>query len=191
MLALQCEHHQGEKQLSGQQTLSELGSIQERWLNRSLQLFRRHPSAGGIPPQGQQAQRELDEVLSELLKELDIKVNGEDGESRCHIKWHSVTLTAITKPSVYIGFVFSWHEYHSFELIILDYIAEHCCCRLPRPVDVSVQFDGVLGFQTRCSDWTARADVRLWLVRVGESAAQLAEFGWRSSAALLQQNGQE
>lgn len=80
MLALLCEHYQGEKQLNCQQTLSELGNIQERWLNMSLQLFRRHPSADGGPPEGQHAQRELDKELCELLRELDVQVDGENGE---------------------------------------------------------------------------------------------------------------
>ncbi|XP_030582751.1 axonemal dynein light chain domain-containing protein 1 isoform X2 [Archocentrus centrarchus] len=105
MLALQCEHHQGEKQLSCQQTLSELGRIQEKWLNMSLQLFRRHPAADGVPLQGQQAQRELDKILSELLKELDIKVNGENGfhghlMSLCSLmeSWVSKLAAVIEQP---------------------------------------------------------------------------------------------
>uniref|UniRef100_A0A3B4GC10 Axonemal dynein light chain domain containing 1 n=1 Tax=Pundamilia nyererei TaxID=303518 RepID=A0A3B4GC10_9CICH len=76
---LLCEHYQGEKQLNCQQTLSELGNIQEIWLNMSLQLFRRHPSADGGPPEGQHAQRELDKELCELLRELDVQVDGENG----------------------------------------------------------------------------------------------------------------
>uniref|UniRef100_A0A3Q3R2I5 Uncharacterized protein n=1 Tax=Monopterus albus TaxID=43700 RepID=A0A3Q3R2I5_MONAL len=49
MLALQCERYQGEKVLGFQQTLSELGHVQERWLNMSLQMFSRHPSPDGEP----------------------------------------------------------------------------------------------------------------------------------------------
>nr|XP_014267463.1 axonemal dynein light chain domain-containing protein 1 [Maylandia zebra] len=79
MLALLCEHYQGEKQLNCQQTLSELSNIQETWLNMSLQLFRRHPSADGGPPEGRHAQRELDKELCELLRELDVQVDGENG----------------------------------------------------------------------------------------------------------------
>ncbi|XP_049444840.1 axonemal dynein light chain domain-containing protein 1 isoform X1 [Epinephelus fuscoguttatus] len=78
-LALQCECYQGEKLLSCQQTLGELGSVQEKWLHMSLELFRRHPSPDGEPPGGQQALRELDGVLSELLKQLDSRVTGENG----------------------------------------------------------------------------------------------------------------
>lgn len=81
-LALQCECYQGEKLLSCQQTLGELGSVQEKWLHMSLELFRRHPSPDGEPPGGQQALRELDGVLSELLKQLDSRVTGENGEGR-------------------------------------------------------------------------------------------------------------
>ncbi|XP_038571392.1 axonemal dynein light chain domain-containing protein 1 isoform X2 [Micropterus salmoides] len=79
ILALQCEYFQGEKLLCRQQTLGELGSVQERWLNMSLQLFRRHPSPVGEPPGAQQAQRELDWVISEHLKKLDVQVSGESG----------------------------------------------------------------------------------------------------------------
>ncbi|KAG8003143.1 Axonemal dynein light chain domain-containing protein 1 [Nibea albiflora] len=78
-LALQCDHYQGEKLLSCQQTLGELGRFQERWVNMSLQLFRRHPSRDGEPPGGQQTLGELDRVLSELLKQLDAQINGESG----------------------------------------------------------------------------------------------------------------
>ncbi|XP_078025023.1 axonemal dynein light chain domain-containing protein 1 [Epinephelus lanceolatus] len=81
-LALQCECYQGEKLLSCQQTLGELGSVQEKWLHMSLELFRRHPSPDGEPPRGQQALRDLDGVLSELLKQLDSRVTGENGIHR-------------------------------------------------------------------------------------------------------------
>lgn len=85
MLALLCEHYQGEKQLNCQQTLGELGDIQERWLNMSLQLFGRHPSADGGPPEGQHAQTELDNELCELLGELDVQVNGDNGEEMTRV----------------------------------------------------------------------------------------------------------
>ncbi|XP_070765582.1 axonemal dynein light chain domain-containing protein 1 [Enoplosus armatus] len=81
-LALQCERYQGEKLLCCQQILAELGRVQERWLEMSLELFRRHPSPDGEPPGGQQARRELDRVLSELLKQLDTQVSGEGGIHR-------------------------------------------------------------------------------------------------------------
>lgn len=79
-LALMCECYQGEKLLCCQQTLAELDCAQRRWLNVSLQLFRRHPSPDGEPPAGQQALGELDRVLSELCKQLDTQVSGESGE---------------------------------------------------------------------------------------------------------------
>nr|XP_020467719.1 axonemal dynein light chain domain-containing protein 1 isoform X2 [Monopterus albus] len=82
MLALQCERYQGEKVLGFQQTLSELGHVQERWLNMSLQMFSRHPSPDGEPSKGQQALGELDRVLPELLKQLDMQVSGESGVHR-------------------------------------------------------------------------------------------------------------
>ncbi|XP_010732805.3 axonemal dynein light chain domain-containing protein 1 isoform X1 [Larimichthys crocea] len=78
-LALQCDHYQGEKLLCCQQTLDELGRFQGKWVNMSLQLFRRHPSRDGEPPGGQQALGELDRVLSELLEQLDTQINGESG----------------------------------------------------------------------------------------------------------------
>uniref|UniRef100_A0A3B4WDQ0 Axonemal dynein light chain domain containing 1 n=1 Tax=Seriola lalandi dorsalis TaxID=1841481 RepID=A0A3B4WDQ0_SERLL len=74
MLALQCERYQGEKLFCCQQTLSELGRVQERWLDKSLQLFRRHSSPDGETPGSQ-----LGRVLSELLKQLDTQVSGESG----------------------------------------------------------------------------------------------------------------
>ncbi|XP_042339902.1 axonemal dynein light chain domain-containing protein 1 [Plectropomus leopardus] len=81
-LALQCERYQGDKLLSCQQTLGELGHVQERCLNMSLELFRRHPSSDGEPPAGQRALQELESVLSELLKQLDEQVSGEKGIHR-------------------------------------------------------------------------------------------------------------
>ncbi|XP_059197709.1 axonemal dynein light chain domain-containing protein 1 isoform X2 [Centropristis striata] len=79
MLAVMCDRYQGEKLLCCQQTLDELGHVLERWLNMSLELFRRHPSPDGEPREGQQALRDLDKVLSELLKQLDTQVSGESG----------------------------------------------------------------------------------------------------------------
>ncbi|XP_054459231.1 axonemal dynein light chain domain-containing protein 1 isoform X2 [Anoplopoma fimbria] len=78
-LALQCDSYQGEKLLCSQQTLGELARVQERRLNMSLELFRRHPSPDGEPLGGQHALRELDKVLSQLLKQLDTRVSGANG----------------------------------------------------------------------------------------------------------------
>ncbi|KAM8745860.1 axonemal dynein light chain domain-containing protein 1 isoform 1-T1 [Acanthopagrus schlegelii] len=78
-LALQSEHYEGEKLLCCQQTLNEIGCIQERWLDMSLQLFRRHPAPNGETPGSQQVLRELGMVLPELLKQLDTQVSGESG----------------------------------------------------------------------------------------------------------------
>ncbi|KAM9385783.1 axonemal dynein light chain domain-containing protein 1 [Pholidichthys leucotaenia] len=80
MLTLQCEHYQGEKQFCSQQTLSDLGHIQERWLNMSLQFYQRHFFPGGKPPAGHVAQEALGKIISELLKELDMQVSGENGK---------------------------------------------------------------------------------------------------------------
>uniref|UniRef100_A0A672G9C9 Axonemal dynein light chain domain containing 1 n=1 Tax=Salarias fasciatus TaxID=181472 RepID=A0A672G9C9_SALFA len=79
ILSLQCESYQGEKQLCCQQTLSELRSIQEKWINMSFQLFRRHFSPGSELPGGHQVLKELDSLLSELLNHLESQVTGENG----------------------------------------------------------------------------------------------------------------
>ncbi|XP_029939538.1 axonemal dynein light chain domain-containing protein 1 [Salarias fasciatus] len=75
----ECESYQGEKQLCCQQTLSELRSIQEKWINMSFQLFRRHFSPGSELPGGHQVLKELDSLLSELLNHLESQVTGENG----------------------------------------------------------------------------------------------------------------
>lgn len=82
MLALHCERYQGEKLFCCQQTLGELGRIQERWLNLSLQLFRRHTSPDDESSGSQQVPAELGRVLSEILKQLDTQVSGENGEGQ-------------------------------------------------------------------------------------------------------------
>uniref|UniRef100_UPI0037E81456 axonemal dynein light chain domain-containing protein 1 n=1 Tax=Semicossyphus pulcher TaxID=241346 RepID=UPI0037E81456 len=78
-LALQCDCYQGEKLLCCQQILGELTRVQAKWMNLGLELCRRHPSPDGEPPGGQRALGELDRVLSELLKQLDMQVSGETG----------------------------------------------------------------------------------------------------------------
>ncbi|XP_031715521.1 axonemal dynein light chain domain-containing protein 1 isoform X2 [Anarrhichthys ocellatus] len=78
-LALQCDSYQGEKLLCSQQTLVELGRVQERRRYMSLELFRRHACPDGEPREGQRALSELDKVLSELLKRLDTQVSGDSG----------------------------------------------------------------------------------------------------------------
>lgn len=80
MLALQCERYQGENLLCCQQTLGDLAGVQERWLNMSHELLRRHSSPDGELPRGQQVLGELDRVLSELLTQVDMQVSGENGE---------------------------------------------------------------------------------------------------------------
>lgn len=82
MLALHCERYQGDKLLRCQETLAELDRVQKRTLSLSLQLLKRHPSPDGELPGGQRALSELDGVLSELLKELDSRVSGENGTTR-------------------------------------------------------------------------------------------------------------
>nr|XP_019954094.1 PREDICTED: axonemal dynein light chain domain-containing protein 1 isoform X2 [Paralichthys olivaceus] len=79
ILAQQCERYQGEELFCCQQTLGELGRVQDRWLNMSVQLLRRHSSPDGDPPVGEAALSELVRVLPELLKKLDTQVSGETG----------------------------------------------------------------------------------------------------------------
>lgn len=61
--------------------LAELTRVRKRCLSLSLRLFRRHPTPDGELPAGQQAFSELDGFLSELLKRLDMRVSGENGEN--------------------------------------------------------------------------------------------------------------
>lgn len=82
MLAIRCEKCQGEHPRPCQQKLSELGQDLERWLRMSHRLFDRHPSPDLETTEGQRALQELDQVLSELVKQLDGQVSGEDGKSR-------------------------------------------------------------------------------------------------------------
>ncbi|XP_062251619.1 axonemal dynein light chain domain-containing protein 1 [Platichthys flesus] len=79
ILAQQCERYQGEELFGCQQTLGQLGCVQERWLNMSAQLLRRHSSPDGEPPVGEAALSELVRVLPELLKRLDTQASGETG----------------------------------------------------------------------------------------------------------------
>lgn len=81
MLVLHCECYQGETLLGYQEMLAELDRVQKRCLSLSLQLFRRHPTPDGELPAGQQAFSQLDGFLSELLKQLDARVSGENGET--------------------------------------------------------------------------------------------------------------
>ncbi|KAL6108193.1 axdnd1 [Pungitius sinensis] len=75
-LALQCDSCQGEKLLLCQSTLSKIDCVQERCLDMTLELFRRHAAPDGAPRRGQKELRELDKVLPELLKQLETQVTG-------------------------------------------------------------------------------------------------------------------
>lgn len=81
MLLLLCECYQGDKLLSYQEMLAELDRVQKSCLSLSRQLFRRHPSPDGELPAGQQALSELEDVLSELFKQMDARASGENGET--------------------------------------------------------------------------------------------------------------
>lgn len=80
ILALLSEYYQGEKPVSCQQTLGNLGVVQEKWLNLCLQLFERHPRLYEAP-EGQEAVRKLEWVLPEIIKQLGLKISGDSGES--------------------------------------------------------------------------------------------------------------
>ncbi|KAM9761820.1 axonemal dynein light chain domain-containing protein 1 [Menidia menidia] len=107
MLLHQCDHYQGEEQFNCQQKLGILRTMQDNWLNISLQLFERHLSPNVEAPQGQRVLRELEKNLFELLKQLDLQVNGESGISglimtllRSMESWISKTAAAIGQPEV-------------------------------------------------------------------------------------------
>ncbi|XP_068176266.1 axonemal dynein light chain domain-containing protein 1 [Antennarius striatus] len=102
-MALLCERYQGEKLLCCQETLGKLDRVQKTWLNMSFQLFRRHPSPDGDPPAGQQDVRELDQVLSEIFKHLDMRVSGEDGTHRQISSLHGMMESWVSKLGKLIG----------------------------------------------------------------------------------------
>ncbi|XP_056132913.1 axonemal dynein light chain domain-containing protein 1 [Lampris incognitus] len=78
-LTIQCERYGGEELLSCHETLSALRSLQKSWAEVGLQLFRRHLTAGGEPPGGQEAMQKLGRAVSELHQQLDTRVSGESG----------------------------------------------------------------------------------------------------------------
>ncbi|XP_015243344.1 PREDICTED: axonemal dynein light chain domain-containing protein 1 [Cyprinodon variegatus] len=82
MLSLQCEEYQGEKQLLLQQKLNELRSVQKKWLDVSLQLFKRHTYSDAESAESPQTIRALDRVLIELLKQFELNLSGENGIHR-------------------------------------------------------------------------------------------------------------
>ncbi len=103
-LALLCERYHGEKLLCCQQTLGELGCVQERWLNMSLQLFKRHPSANGEAPRDQQTLRELYRDLSDLLNQLEKRVSGASGEAQFWIVFGDI----LSEFNPGTALVFAW-----------------------------------------------------------------------------------
>ncbi|CAK6977588.1 axonemal dynein light chain domain-containing protein 1 isoform X2 [Scomber scombrus] len=112
-LALQCEHYQGEELLCCQQTLGELGCVQERWLDLSLQLFRRHMGPHDEPPAGQEVLRELGRVISEHHKQLETQASGESGIHGLIMSLHGLIESWVAKLGAVIGrpemmAVFDW-----------------------------------------------------------------------------------
>lgn len=66
--------------MSGQETLEMLTNLQESWIEVCLRLFRRHPASDSGPPKGQEAMGELAKAITELHKQLGIRINGESGK---------------------------------------------------------------------------------------------------------------
>ncbi|XP_051980150.1 axonemal dynein light chain domain-containing protein 1 [Xyrauchen texanus] len=79
VLMEQCERYGGEDLVSALKTLEMLADLQESWIEVCLQLFRRHPTSDGGPPKGQESMRELAKYITELHKQLEIRINGENG----------------------------------------------------------------------------------------------------------------
>ncbi|KAA0712123.1 Axonemal dynein light chain domain-containing protein 1 [Triplophysa tibetana] len=79
VLTQQCERYGGEELVSSQETLEMLTNLQESWIEVCLRLFRRHPASDGGPPKGQEAMGELSKTITELHKQLRIRINGESG----------------------------------------------------------------------------------------------------------------
>ncbi|KAM4575544.1 axonemal dynein light chain domain-containing protein 1 [Fundulus diaphanus] len=126
MLALQCEEYQGEKQFLFQQKLNELRNVLEKWLDMSLQLFERHTPADAESVHGLQTIREMDRVLSELLKQFDIQVSGESGIHRLITSlvglmelWVSKTYTDIEQPEAWTAMAKS--DWPKLEKAMLDW----------------------------------------------------------------------
>ena len=81
MLTAQCERYGGEELLSGQETIHTLVELQQAWVDVGHQIFRRHPASDGELPKGQAAMKALGLSVSELQQQMDIRINGESGES--------------------------------------------------------------------------------------------------------------
>ncbi|KAK2835310.1 hypothetical protein Q5P01_015794 [Channa striata] len=96
-LARMCERYEGEELLCCQQTLGELDSVQDRWRNICLQLFRRHCSPDGELPGNQQDLTELDRIMSKLTKQLDSHVSGESGIHTLIVSLHGFLESWVTK----------------------------------------------------------------------------------------------
>ncbi|XP_034036003.1 axonemal dynein light chain domain-containing protein 1 isoform X2 [Thalassophryne amazonica] len=103
MLMLQCERYKGEELLCCQETLDGLGRLQESWLGLSLQMFSRHPARDSALPECQQAMSELDGVISDLHKRLDILVSGESGIHRQIMSMVKLMDSWIAKLGAVIG----------------------------------------------------------------------------------------
>ncbi|XP_026202232.1 axonemal dynein light chain domain-containing protein 1 isoform X2 [Anabas testudineus] len=98
-----CDRYQGEILFNGHQTLGELAGVQERWLNMSLQLLRRHSSPDGELPGGQQVLRELDRVLPELFIQLDTQVSGENEIHKQIMSLHSLMESEVSNLGPVVG----------------------------------------------------------------------------------------
>uniref|UniRef100_A0AAQ5X0P1 Axonemal dynein light chain domain containing 1 n=1 Tax=Amphiprion ocellaris TaxID=80972 RepID=A0AAQ5X0P1_AMPOC len=198
MLALQCEHYQGEKQLCCQQTLGELCSLQEKWVNMSLQLFRRHTSPDGEPPGGQQDLRELDKVLSELLKQLETQVSGENGIHRRITSLLGLIESWVSKIATVNGWpemmsVSDWlklekalHDWQSLAEEVLQCIMQTENKKDQNKPDIYTKTENVLdkvqGFITRLSSFTEGENQTL---HEEVSSVHMAQTRWMLDLLIL------
>ncbi|XP_078802014.1 axonemal dynein light chain domain-containing protein 1 isoform X2 [Oryzias latipes] len=114
ILALLSEYYQGEKPVSCQQTLGNLGVVQEKWLNLCLQLFERHPRLYEAP-EGQEAVRKLEWVLPEIIKQLGLKISGDSGILRLILSLLGLIESWVFRTSACItwsktAFTFDWQK---------------------------------------------------------------------------------
>ncbi|KAM4740059.1 axonemal dynein light chain domain-containing protein 1 [Anableps anableps] len=121
MLVLQCEEYQDEKQLLFQESLKELHSNLEKWLSMSIHLFERQTFTDAKSAVGPQTVKELDKVLSALLKQFHIQVSGESDFIEYHF---SQPASKVTMPiSDWLKLeeaLFNWRN-------LAEEIFLHCC----------------------------------------------------------------
>ncbi|XP_037553761.1 axonemal dynein light chain domain-containing protein 1 [Nematolebias whitei] len=165
MLTIHYEKYQGEHQRLCQQKLGELGQDLERWLRMSHRLFDRHPTPDFEATDGHRTLRELDQVLSELVKQLDSQVSGESGFFRILMalvskmdSWISKTV-AVTIQNERMS-VSDW--LHMEELL---HECQSWTAEASLHFSISVQtkkvFDDIQGFTNNLSNFTVGENKKL------------------------------